>query len=79
MGETCIGESPWVKSICVKHGETNLMVKRTYIGQESLGEKFEKPAEEESRGEKCINLNMWAKSMWVKSIWVKSIWVKVCG
>ena len=59
--------------------ETNLMVKRTYIGQKSLGEKFEKPAEEESRGEKCINLNMWAKSMWVKSIWVKSIWVKVCG
>ena len=79
MGETCIGESPWVKSIWVKHGETNLMVKRTYIGQKSLGEKFEKPAEEESRGEKCINLNMWAKSMWVKSIWVKSIWVKVCG
>ena len=47
-------------------GEKNLMVKRTYIGQESLGEKFEKPAEEEFRGEKCINLNMWAKSMWVK-------------
>ena len=44
MGEKCIGESPWVKSIWVK----SLRVKRTYIGQESLGEKFEKPVEEES-------------------------------
>ena len=49
MGEKCIGESPWVKS---------LRVKSTYIGQESLGEKSEKPVEEESLGEKYINLKV---------------------